>query len=222
MFFETKLNNKYKVAIIGLGHQSHEDHIPALKNFSNIELVAVCDTNKKSLAMYKRENKSVAVYENILKLLKNQKLDFAIVALPHCEYYAVIKLLVERKIHILKEKPFAINLKEGYEIMKLAEKNNVQIMTTLQRRFNPIYTTFFQLIEKIGCPFYIDIRYHFYVNNPHEGWRGNRAMAGGGCLIDMGYHMIDLLIWYFGLPDKILLSYPLTQYAMRNTMRRIP
>lgn len=115
----------------------------------------------------------------------------------------VIKEAIKYKIHILKEKPFAISLEQAKEIKKMAEQNDVKIMVTLQRRFNPIYSTFFQLIDKIGTPFFIDARYTFYTNSPHEGWRGRIELAGGGCLVDMGYHIIDLLMWYFGLPDLV-------------------
>ena len=207
-------NNKFKIAIIGLGYQSHEDHIPGIKNIKDVELVAVCDIDKKKLFNFKKENKKVAVYSDLEKMLKKHELNFAIIALPHNEHTKVIKLLINHKMHILKEKPFALNLKEGIAIMELAKRKKVQVMTTLQRRFNPIYTTFFQLIDKIGNPFYIDIHYHFHVNNPHEGWRGNRQQAGGGCLIDMGYHMIDLLVWYFGLPDKVFAEFSCN--AVRN------
>lgn len=104
---------------------------------------------------------------------------------------------------MLKEKPFAISLTQAKELKEIAEKTKIPIVVTLQRRFNPIYSTFFQLIDKIGKPFYIEIKYTFYTDKPHEGWRGKKELAGGGCLIDMGYHMIDLLMWYFGLPDKV-------------------
>lgn len=42
------------------------------------------------------------------------------------------------------------------------------------------------------------------VGDPSDGWRGRTAQAGGGCIIDMGYHLIDMLLWYFGLPDRVL------------------
>ena len=52
-------------------------------------------------------------------------------------------------------------------------------------------------------PFFVDVKYTLFVDNLHEGWRGQRDSAGGGCIIDMGYHMIDMVIWYFGLPDNL-------------------
>ncbi|MGH8933230.1 MAG: Gfo/Idh/MocA family protein [Egibacteraceae bacterium] len=78
---------------------------------------------------------------------------------------------------------------------------------TLQRRFNPIYTTFCQLYDQIGRPFVLDAEYTVYTDDPASGWRGDVSLAGGGCIIDMGYHMIDMLLWYFGLPDRVLAGF---------------
>ena len=77
-------------------------------------------------------------------------------------------------------------------------------MVTLQRRFNPIYTSFLQLADQIGTPFVVDAQYTLHTPDPSEGWRGKTAKAGGGCVIDMGYHLIDMILWYFGQPDRIL------------------
>ena len=77
-------------------------------------------------------------------------------------------------------------------------------MVTLQRRFNPVYASFLQLADQIGTPFVVDARYTLHVPDPSEGWRGKTAEAGGGCIIDMGYHIIDMILWYFGQPDRIL------------------
>ncbi len=95
-------------------------------------------------------------------------------------------------------------------------------MVTLQRRFNPIFSTFTQLMRSIGQPFFVEARYSMFVDNPDKGWRGNKDKSGGGCLIDMGYHMIDLIIWYFGLPDNLhaefrTLARPLKYYDAEDT-----
>lgn len=197
------MENKLQVGIVGLGHQSLEDHIPAIKISSDTELAGVVEIDDKKLKTFLSENKGVKGYKNLDGLFKNHNFDFIIVAVPHYLHYEILKESIGRKIHILKEKPFAVSLAQAKELNKLAQANNVQIMVTLQRRFNPIYSTFFQLIDKIGPPFFIEAKYTFFTDSPHEGWRGKKALAGGGCLIDMGYHIIDLLMWYFGLPDKV-------------------
>ncbi len=197
------MENKLQVGIAGLGHQSLEDHIPAVKASPDVNLAGVVEIDDKKLKAFLSENKGVKGYKNFSDLFKNHKIDFIIVAVPHYLHYEILKEAIGRKIHILKEKPFAVSLAQAKELGKLAQANNVQIMVTLQRRFNPIYSTFFQLIDKIGTPFFIETKYTFFTDSPHKGWRGKKALAGGGCLIDMGYHIIDLLMWYFGLPDKV-------------------
>lgn len=91
-----------------------------------------------------------------------------------------------------------------FRLVDICERSGIQLMVTLQRRFNPIYTSFTQLADQIGTPFVVDAQYTLHIDDPSEDWRGLMAKAGGGCVIDMGYHLIDMLLWYFGLPDRVL------------------
>lgn len=200
----SKINEKVRIGVIGLGHQSLEDHIPAIKNISTVKLTAVADIDKSKLNGFLRHNKNVRGYVSPKELLSKERLDAIIIALPHHLHYDITKLAVSKKIHVLKEKPFAVSLAEAKKISDLVKKNDVTVCTAVQRRFNPIYSTFLQLADRIGRPFYIESKYTIFTDKPDDGWRGNKKLAGGGCIIDMGYHMIDLLIWYFGLPDKLM------------------
>jgi len=193
---------KLRAAIIGLGHQAAEDHIPGILESQFAELVAICDNDKEKLNKWKNEL-NVNTYTDYRDLLNSEKLDFIIAATPHNIYKGIIEEAAKKGIHILKEKPFAISLKEACYLKDVCDKHKIHLMTTLQRRFNPIYTTFFQLVDKIGEPYFIDARYTLFIDKPADGWRGDIMRAGGGCIIDMGYHMLDMLIWYFGLPDKV-------------------
>jgi predicted dehydrogenase len=199
---EPSVQRKLKVGVIGLGKQSLEDHIPGVQQSRFAELEAVCDPNTETLRKVEDELR-VHAFSDHRSMFERSTLDFVIVATPHDQYRPILEEASARGVHILKEKPFALDLREARAFRDLAERCSVHMMTTLQRRFNPIYTTFFQLLDHIGDPFFLDIRYTIFTNSPHTGWRGRRAQAGGGCLIDMGYHMIDLLIWYFGLPRKV-------------------
>jgi predicted dehydrogenase len=191
-----------KYAIIGLGKRALEYYMPAVKIANLCELVAICDIDHS-----KKENNhkifDVNYYYNFYDLIASEKLDFIIISTPHNTHREIIKLAARHKIHILKEKPFALNLQEAFEIRNLCTQNKIYLMNILQRRLDPIYQKFFDYINKIGEVFFIEIKYTIIVDNLHEGWRSIKEEAGGGCIIDMGYHMIDLIIWYFGLPDKI-------------------
>lgn len=198
-----KTQRKLRVGVIGLGHQALEDHIPAIKASQDVELVGVVEKDKKILDTFLLENSGIAGYGDLDLLFEKCKPDFVIIATPHNCHYETTKRAIEKGIHVLKEKPFAVSIKQAKELNEIAKKNNVQVSVTLQRRFNPIYYTFFQFIDKIGSVFFTEAKYTFYTDIPHVGWRANKELAGGGCLIDMGYHIVDLLMWYFGLPDKV-------------------
>jgi predicted dehydrogenase len=197
------MKKKLKVGVIGLGHQALEDHIPAILLSPDVKLQAVAEADADKLASFLPAHKNVNGYTDFNELFKKETLDFVVICAPHYLHYEITKKAINCGVHVLKEKPFATSLSQGRSIKELADKNNIIVSTTLQRRFNPIYLSVFQLLDKIGKPFFIDAKYTFFTDTPHEGWRGRNDLAGGGCLIDMGYHIVDLLMWYFGLPDCV-------------------
>lgn len=192
-----------QVAVIGLGHQAVTDHIPAIMESKNHELTAVVDSNPEKIVQYSKEY-NTSGFTFVTELLKNKKVDIAIVAVPHHAYLGIIKELAESKVHIIKEKPFATSPDEAMEIWNLIQTNKVFLGVTLQRRFNPIYQTFHQLKNRIGKIYSIEGRYTLNVSRLDDGWRSSKSASGGGALIDMGYHYIDLLVWYMGLPVSVM------------------
>lgn len=190
------------VILIGLGKQSTEDHLPAIINSSKHKLLAVCDTNAEILNKISKEY-NVPGFLTVDDLLKNIKADLAILALPHNAYYPVIKKLAQHKINIIKEKPFATSINEALKIHNVIMKNKVFLGITLQRRFNPIFQEFLKFKDKVGKIYSIEGRYTMNIKNLGDGWRASKKIAKGGALIDMGYHFIDLLVWYMGMPQTI-------------------
>jgi len=192
-----------RAAVVGLGAQAQEDHLPGLAASDMTKLVAVCDDNPDLVHElgYKLHVKG---YTDFREMFASEDLDLVVVCVPHHVGREVIKAAAEHRVHVLKEKPFAVSLDEARELTGLCDEAGIKLMVTLQRRFNPIYTSFIQLADQIGTPIVVDAQYTLHIADPSEGWRGRVAQAGGGCVIDMGYHLIDMLLWYFGLPDRIL------------------
>jgi predicted dehydrogenase len=195
-------NRRLRAAMVGLGKQGSEDHLPALAASPSVELVAVCDADDKAVARMEAEYR-VPGYTDVVELLEAADLDFVVVAVPHHAGRDVVLAAAAHGVHVLKEKPLATSLDEAREIAEACDAAGVELMVTLQRRFNPVYTSFPQLYDQIGEPFVFDASYTMAVD-PASGWRGSTELAGGGCIIDMGYHIIDTLLWYFGMPDQVL------------------
>lgn len=193
---------RLRCGVVGLGRQARQDHIPAVATSEFADLVAFCDIDDQITHEIAGQY-GVTGYRSYQEMISAESLDFVVVAVPHHAGGDVITVAAEHGVHILKEKPFAISLAEARKLQVLCADAGIELMVTMQRRFNPIYTTFHQLYDQIGEPFLIDARYTMQVD-PAAGWRGQSRLAGGGCIIDMGYHMIDMLLWYFGLPRRVL------------------
>jgi len=175
---------------------------PALLESEEAVLDSVCDLSPDKVQKMANDFK-IDGFDCIDELLRKKKPEAAIVALPHNCYLPAIEKLARAGVHILKEKPFATTLEEGKAIHAIAAETNIKLMITLQRRFHPIYQAFQQLRTKIGRVFHFDARYTLNIHDMENGWRAKKNEAGGGCLIDMGYHSLDLLVWYFGLPESV-------------------
>ncbi|MFJ8313635.1 MULTISPECIES: Gfo/Idh/MocA family protein [unclassified Streptomyces] len=210
-----------RAAAIGLGHQALDDHLPGLAGSQFAQLAAVCDTDPSKLAAQAHQH-NVPGFTDIRALLEDVRPDFAIVAVPHHVGREVIETCAVAGVHVLKEKPLATSPAEAAELVALCDKAGIELMVTAQRRFHPLCTAAVQLLEQIGQPCLVEGRYTFHCPDPAAGWRGRASLAGGGALMDMGYHLIDLLIWYLGPPDRILASastaaHPDAQYDAEDT-----
>jgi predicted dehydrogenase len=191
-----------RAGIVGLGKQALADHVPGLLTCRGAVLAAVCDIDP-GVVENSSKRLSVPGYTRPAALLDEEELDLVIVCVPHHAGGAVIEAAAMRGVHVLKEKPFATSMAEARRLAEVCEGSGIHLMVTLQRRFNPIYASFIQFADQIGIPFIVDARYTMHIPDPSGGWRGHNERAGGGCIIDMGYHLIDMILWYFGLPDRI-------------------
>jgi predicted dehydrogenase len=206
---------KLRAGIIGLGKQALEDHIPGLLGSDAAELVAICDEDAE-VVREQQYKLRVAGYTDFEDMFGAEGLDLVIVCVPHNIGRHVIEAAAKHRVHVLKEKPFATTLAEANDLVRLCEQAGINLMVTLQRRFNPIYTSFTQLADQIGTPFVVDAAYTLHVSDPSDGWRGRTSAAGGGCIIDMGYHLVDMILWYFGLPDRVLADMSMSARPDRN------
>ena len=197
------MSRELLVSIVGLGHQTTKEYLPIIINSKEHKLISICDTNQKALESVLNLYPTVKGFSSSEKLLEYQKPDMVIIAIPHKFYLNTIEKFAKEGVHIIKEKPFASSLEEAIVLNNIIKKNNVFLGITLQRRYHPMYIEFKKQIHNLGKIFLIEGTYGLNISQLDEGWRAKYELAKGGALLDMGYHFIDLLIWYMGLPNSI-------------------
>jgi predicted dehydrogenase len=194
-----------RAAVIGLGRQSLNDHVPALLRRNDVEIVSISDVNQAAhdtfYELYPALKGKVQPFQRFEEAI-DQDIDFAIVAIPHDQYLAVSRVLCEKKIPFMKEKPFARTLDETIALASTPDIARYCFICT-QRRYHPLYIKARTALEDIGKLGSFNATYTLNIPQAASGWRKYADVCGGGVVIDMGYHIIDQLIWWFGYPDDI-------------------
>jgi predicted dehydrogenase len=199
---------KVGLGIIGLGYVG-KIHLRHSLKLPNINLVAVSDLSKKALKEAKNAGikKTFTSYE---QLLKESNIDAVIIALPTHLHLQCAKQAAEANKHIFLEKPIARNLEEAKEIVAVAQKNSVKLMMGYPLRLNKSFRELKTKMEN-GTLGDVEIAYATFISSgpffhraeshtplPVPEWWFNKELTGGGALIDLGSHIINLLRWYFG------------------------
>lgn len=201
--------NRVRVGIIGAGWIVQRAHIPSLLEIKHIDLKAIYDTDCDIARNVCMQFGIPNAYEN-LESFYESGLDAVIIATPnftHAEY--TIKAL-RAGINVLCEKPVALTSKEINQVFQTAHDNKVIFMPGYVNRWRTDIQSMVKLIQegKIGRIKEIDAGWLRNCGVPRPGtWFTNKELSGGGVLVDLGSHVID--ICQMIIKDKDPISYKL-------------
>jgi len=192
-----------KAGIIGLGKMGIS-HAAIVGPHPSVEMVAVCDTTSLVLDAFRKFTK-VKVYDDYVKMMDSETLDFVVIATPTKLHYKIVKYALEKGIHTFCEKPFSLTLKEGEELVALAEKQNLVNQVGYHNHFIGTFRELKRLLE-IGV---LGELVHFtgeaygpvVTKTKVSTWRSDPE-EGGGCLFDYASHVINLIQQIIGKPVK--------------------
>ena len=193
-----------RVGVIGLGRMGKLNLMNALR-MKEVNVVAVADKSETKLKSVKKYR--VKTYDDYCKLIDAEKLDAVIVSLPNFLKKESVIYASEKGLDIFIDKPLCRNLAEAQEIVRKVEKENIRLMVGANYRYFDSVQKLKNNLEdgKVGDvvvatselimngPFS-----HPLVPIPVPDWWLNKEESGGGALLDLGYHLIDLLNWMFG------------------------
>jgi predicted dehydrogenase len=208
------------VGIIGSGKIVLANHLPGLALCPEARVVALCDSNPRTLEEASHATGVSRTYSDYQDLLRDDAVNAVIVATPNFLHAPISIAACEAGKHVLCEKPIAMNLAEARQMLAAAEKAGVRHMTAFTYRFVPAIRYMAHLIGQgaIGTP------YHFRANRFQDwadrdlGWRQIQKLAATGELGDMLSHRIDYAHLMVG-PMKRLVAHLKKFVEMRGKSR---
>ncbi len=192
---------KVKVAVIGVGSIS-KCHIEAYLKDSRVELYAFCDINEARLQLMGEKYGVTRLYTDEAEMLKAlPELDAVSVCTWNSAHASCTIMALDAGKHVLCEKPMALNAEEAEAMKAAAERNGKLLMIGFVRRFGKDCAIVKDLAENgtLGELYYAKAQNLRRNGNP-GGWFGEKARSGGGPLIDLGVHSIDLVRYLLGKP----------------------
>ena len=195
-------NRKLRIGVIGGGFG--RNHILAYQVCDNVEVAAFCQRNQSSAEKIAREFHIPQVCTDYRELLAMKELDAVSVATPPNLHCAIALEAFSRGLHVLCEKPLAINQREAETMLAKAQAAERIHMTAFNFRFVPAVRRMKELLDEgyVGERiFHLDAVWLTEGRLAPEttlGWRHRKETAGVGVLGDTGVHMIDLVRWLVG------------------------
>jgi len=193
------LENKIKWGVIGSGGIARRRTIPeGIVPAKNAKLIAVYDINQDSNSAVGKEFGAIATTS--IKDLLATEIDAVYVASPANLHLDQVIACVRAKKHVFCEKPLGMTVKEAEKMIEICKEEGVLLGTGLMMRFLAQHQAALKLIRegKIGKPVFGRAQLSCWYPPIPGAWRQDPATGGGGSLMDMGSHCIDLLEMFFG------------------------
>jgi predicted dehydrogenase len=178
--------------------------VPALRASERTRLTAIVETPGRMAELALIPELAVPLYESLDVALAAFRPDLAIVATPHDSHVPLATQLLRAHIPTLLEKPPARNCQEFFELKRASEESQTPLATILTLHYESRFKDFIKALRSPGlanAKIFITADVRSWPGIGH--WRQSRARAGGGVLMDLGYHYVELLVTCLGLPSDI-------------------
>lgn len=191
---------KIKIGMIGCGGIANQKHFPALKNCEDLcELIAFCDTQveraEKAAAEFGAPG--AKVYQDYHDLLANPDVEVVHVCTPNVSHSEIVIAAFAEKKHVYVEKPMSHSTVEAEKMVEAWKKSGMQFTVGYQNRFRAEVLNLHAACEagELGDIYYAKAHAIRRKAVPTWGVFPNKALQGGGPLIDIGTHALDITLW---------------------------
>lgn len=183
---------KLNVGIVGLGRIGWDQHCLTLNTHKQYNLVATCDPVVER-GQEAESTLGVVAYTDYSEFLKHAGLDVVVIASPTHLHKEQSVLAMKHGMHVMLEKPMAVNIAEARSIVRASEKYQRTLTVYQPHRFSPSRAIVEKLLKRrdLGRPYQISMNWHRYVRR--NDWQA-MIKFGGGMLGNYGAHTLDFML----------------------------
>ncbi|MGH3685367.1 MAG: HAD-IA family hydrolase [Pseudonocardiaceae bacterium] len=182
-----------RVAIVGLGWAARSIWLPQLGQHPAFEVAAVVDPNPVARASFARQGSDIPVFTDVDELPANM-VDLTVVAVPNYLHCAVACQLLVKGLAIFLEKPVCLSSAEADQLAAAEHAGGAVLLAGSAARYRTDVRALYSLAETLGKIRHVELAWVRARGVPDAGgWFTHRRLAGGGALVDLGWHLLDVV-----------------------------
>jgi len=198
---------RLKMGVVGLG--MGRGHARGYHSHPQADLVAICDPDEERLRAVQEEFDVPRTYTDAEAMFRSENLDGVSIAVPNKFHAPLTIAALKRGLHVLCEKPMSMTVKEAEAMNTAAAKAGRNLMINFSFRFTDASYALKKQVEAgvVGDIYFGRSVWHRRRGIPRfGGWFGIKELSGGGPLLDLGVHRLDLALWLMGYPEPVSVS----------------
>lgn len=184
--------------IIGCGDVAEKKGGPALYQAEGSELVAVMRRDLEKAEDFAQRHGAKRAYSSVEALLADPEIDTVYIATPPYLHCAQTLQAAAAGKHVLVEKPMALSVAECDQMIAACQKFNVSLHVAYYRRYWPKFQAIKAALEEGELGTVLGAQLQLCTLAPTSGWRVDPAISGGGHVVDVGSHRLDMLCFLLG------------------------
>lgn len=204
------MSNYLNIAIVGAGNIG-ERHAKVLENVDKLKLFGIYDNNPVA-SLKLGSQYGIKVYDNYSDLLNDENVQVVSICTPPGYHKDLVLEAVNCGKNVIVEKPFVLNAADAEELMLISEEKNIKIGVIAQHRFSKNANQLKEILVKENIIPNIESvfltvkrsRNKNYMDKDRSNWRNNKNISGGGVLISIAIHYLDLLCWWFDCEFEVI------------------
>lgn len=194
-----------RTGIIGYGLSGRVFHAPFVDVVEGFKLSKISTSNPDNIRTAQVRYPEAIIVPDGHNIVNDDDIDLVIVTSPNTVHFDWAKAALLAKKHVVVEKPFTVTLAEAQELLELAERQERILTVYHNRRFTSDTKTVKKILASGILGDIVDYETHFdrFRSQPKEGaWR-EEALPGSGVFYDLGSHLIDQALYFFGMPSAV-------------------
>lgn len=207
---------KPNVGFIGLGWIGL-NRMKILSEQNLISIDRLCDVKEESLNAAVKSVEGAKSAETLAEILQNKPKGL-VIATPSALHAEQTISALENGVAVFCQKPLARTVHETKQIVETARHKNVLLGVDFSYRYTEGMQKIYELIQRgsLGKIFAVNLKFH-NAYGPDKNWFYDYKLSGGGCVMDLGIHLIDLVVWILNFPTITNISSNLYSQGQKIT-----